>query len=246
MAVKHIDITGIGSVGFMKLTRSRSIRIRIVRGTVLVSMPRWTPYAAAVDFVIQQVDWIQEQITARSVAPLHEGQKIGKLHTLHFEPVNESQSASTRVTSTKLVVKHYFKETTLDKAVQERARTAAVRALRKETLQLLTPRIEHIAALHNFSYTSLQAKELTRRWGSCDSHKVIIMNLYIMQLDWEEIDYVLCHELTHTEHMNHGPEFWRRLSEVMPKARTIAKKVRYTQPALVPLQSATAFEDDMA
>jgi predicted metal-dependent hydrolase len=209
-------------------------------------MPRWTPYAAAVGFVVQQTGWIQTQLVDRPITHLREGQKIGKLHTLHFEQVSDAQSLSSRVTATKLLVKLHASEQHMDSDVQKRTRTAAIRALRKETMQLLRPRIEQLAKQHGFTYSSLGAKELKRRWGSCDSHKNITINLYLMQLDWSEIDYVLCHELTHTEHMHHGPDFWQRLTGIMPNAPTIAKKVRHTEPSLVPSQSTTAFEDDMA
>lgn len=246
MATKVIDIPDIGAVHFSKLARSKSIRLRIVGGGIRVSMPRWTSYAAAVDFVLQQAGWIQTQLVDRTVTPLREGQKIGKLHTLQFIQVADVQSLSSRVTATKLLVKHHASELPMSSDLQKRARTAAIRALRKETLQLLKPRVEQLARQHGFTYGLLQAKELKRRWGSCDSHKNITINLYLMQLDWSEIDYVLCHELTHTEHMDHGTYFWQRLTNIMPNAPKIAKKVRHTEPALVPLQSATAFEDDMA
>jgi hypothetical protein len=209
-------------------------------------MPRWTTYAAGINFISQQTDWIQQQLTERGSLQLHNGQKIGKLHTLQFEVIGNEQALTSRVTSTKLLVRHYASEDTGSITVQSRARTAAIRALRKETLQLLKPRLAIIAETNGFTYASVQAKEMKRRWGSCDSQKNITLNLYLMQLDWTEIEYVLCHELTHTEHMNHGEMFWRRLTAALPDARKIAKKVRHTQPALIPSESATALDDDMA
>ena len=41
------------------------------------------------------------------------------------------------------------------------------------------------------------------------------------------IDYILLHELVHTEIKNHGPKFWRRLNEITEnKARVLAKQVK--------------------
>ena len=209
-------------------------------------MPSWTPYAAAIAFVNQQSDWIRQQLGKHTTQELHDGQKIGKLHTLQFEVISDTQAITSRVTPTKLLVRRYARESITSQEVQVRARTAAIRALRKEALQLLKPRLAELAQQHGFSFAAVQAKELTRRWGSCDSHHNITLNLYLMQLEWPEIDYVLCHELVHTEHMNHGEEFWVRLVAILPSARQLAKTVRHTQPALIPSKSATALDDDMA
>lgn len=246
MPVKRIEIPHIGVVTFTKLVRSRSIRLSITTRGIRVSMPRWTPYAAGIQFVNQQADWIQQQRAKQVSQVLKNGQKIGKLHTLAFVPIADEQAATSRVTSTKLIVRHYAHEDILSDEVQKRAKVAAIRALRKETLQLLKPKLVALAEQHGLTFGTVQAKEMKRRWGSCDTHKNITLNLYIMQLDWPEIEYVLCHELTHTEHMDHSDAFWRHLTAILPDAQKLAKKVRHTQPSLIPSQSATALDDDMA
>lgn len=246
MATKQIDIQGIGPVTFVKSSRNRSIRLSVTTKGVRASLPQWTPYQAAVAFVLQQADWIRQQSSTRSTEALQPGVKIGKLHTLVFEQVPGNVKPTARVTATKLLVRHHPYEAITDTAVQERARTAAVRALRKETLQLLKPKVQELAVQHGFNYKEIHAKELKRRWGSCDNNGNLTFNLYLMQLPWDEIEYVLLHELTHTEHMNHGPDFWQRLTQVLPRARQLARTVRHTEPSLLPTQTATALEDDMA
>ena len=80
-------------------------------------------------------------------------------------------------------------------------------------------------------YKSVGVKQLTRRWGSCSSKKDITFNLRLMTLQSEYIDYVIFHELTHTQHMNHGSEFWAKLEQVYPGAKKTAKIVRRLQPS---------------
>ncbi len=246
MATKQIDIPGVGTVTFVKSSRNRSIRLSVTAKGVRASLPQWTPYRAAVAFVLQQADWIQQQASTRRAEALQPGTKIGKLHTLEFEQVPGNVKPTARVTATKLLVRHHPYETTTDRAVQERARTAAIRALRKETLQLLTPKLQQLAQAHGFQYGEVRAKDLKRRWGSCDNKGNITLNLYLMQLPWDQIEYVLCHELTHTEQMNHGSEFWKRMAQILPRSRELARTVRHTEPSLLPTQTATALEDDMA
>lgn len=246
MATKQVDIAGIGQVTLIKNSRSRSIRLSVTHNGVRVSLPRWTPYSTAIHFVEKQADWVRKELQKYQADPLYENQKIGKLHRLHFVSVGSNASVTSRVTATKITVQLASGEDVHDPIVQKRARTAAIRALRKETIQLLTPRLRSMAEAHGFRFSSVQAKELKRRWGSCDSNRQIVLNLYLMQLPWEQIDYVLYHELTHTEHMNHGSDFWRRLEQVFPKAHSVSKTVRHLQPRLLPTQNATALFDDMA
>ena len=47
-----------------------------------------------------------------------------------------------------------------------------------------------------------------------------------MLLDTRFIDYVILHELAHTEEMNHGPAFWNLLESVCPGAKEIDKEMR--------------------
>jgi len=208
-------------------------------------MPRFTPYALGIAFAERNANWIAAHATNEPPIMLEDGQKVGKLHTLHFERVASSAAATSRVTPTKLHIAYHATESTQDETVQKRAQKAALRALKKEAEVLLPPRLQKLAQTNGFTYNQVSVKQLKRRWGSCDSHKNLIFNLYLMQLPWQQIDYVLCHELTHTEHMNHGPDFWTRLVSVMPAAKDIARIVRHTEPILVPRKSATAFEDDM-
>lgn len=235
MAVKTVDIDGVGTVKLVKSSRNRSLRLTVsTDGTVRVSMPYWTPYSAGIAFARQQAAWILRHTPEHSTDLLEDGQKIGKLHKIIFMRIADTDTAATRVTATKIIVKYHSYENTSDEAVQDRARTAVLRALKKETLQLLGPRLKNYAATHSFLYRSVSAKQLKRRWGSCDSQGNIIFNLYLMQLPWELIDYVILHELTHTQHMHHGPAFWSRLKEVCPASPDLRRQIKHYHPLITP------------
>jgi predicted metal-dependent hydrolase len=200
-------------------------------------MPNWTPFSAGQRFAHDHADWIRQEL-AKQMRPLMEsGQRIGKLHYLRFEQVLSGQSIAGRVTATEIVIRMQHGETIDDPQVQERAGKAALRALKREAERLLPPRLQALAAKHGKTYASVGVKQLKRRWGSCDSHQAITLNLFLMELPWEFIDYVLLHELAHTTEMNHGPAFWRVLSGMEPRARLLAKQLRSHQPAIGTWQS---------
>jgi len=97
---------------------------------------------------------------------------------------------------------------------------------------LLPPRLARLASEYGFSYRSVSAKQLKRRWGSCDSQHNIVFNFFLMELPWDLIDYVLLHELTHTEHMHHGPDFWSRLKQISPRALDLRRQINTYRPII--------------
>jgi predicted metal-dependent hydrolase len=136
------------------------------------------------------------------------------------------------VYGTTVLVSHPGGELAASPAVQRMAEEACVRALRRQAKRLLQQRLAYLAALHGFTYNEVAIKRLKSRWGSCDQHRNIVLNLFLMQLPWELIDYVLLHELTHTRVLRHGPDFWRAMSEVSPAATTLRKDLRAHQPTV--------------
>ena len=58
------------------------------------------------------------------------------------------------------------------------------------------------------------------------------LNIMLMTLPNELIDYVLLHELTHTKYMNHSPDFWRALEEVCPDAKQKRRFIKRYSPYL--------------
>jgi predicted metal-dependent hydrolase len=232
MAVKKIELAGIGAVTLVKSPRSRSLRLSVTASGVRVSMPMWTPFSAGSAFALSQSDWIAKERAKQNSLPLEAGQRIGKLHYLRFEQALGNTTLTCRVTGTEVVVRMSAGEQIEDADVQARARSAGVRALKREAELLLPPRLANLAAQHGLQYTDVRVKSLKRRWGSCSSTQNIALNLFLMELSWEFIDYVLCHELTHTKHMNHGPDFWRMLTTLQPRARDISHQLHTHQPQL--------------
>ncbi|MGH7192412.1 MAG: M48 metallopeptidase family protein, partial [Candidatus Saccharimonadales bacterium] len=98
--------------------------------------------------------------------------------------------------------------------------------------RLLPQRLAAVAEAHGFDYGGVHIKRLKSRWGSCDQDGMIVLNLFLMQLPWEYIDYVLLHELMHTRIMRHGPDFWQAMAELQPDVKALRGRLREYRPAL--------------
>lgn len=229
--MKTVTIPEIGEVQLIKHAQSRSIRMSITSGGVIkVTMPRWAPYQAGLAFVNSKKSWIQANL--QPVDIIKDGTPIGKFHHLYFKPSNEVASISTRQKGSELRVTYPAAKRSTDTAVQKAATKIAVKALREQAERLLPGRLRDLATKHDFEFKSVSVRQLKARWGSCNSKQEITLNLFLMQLPWDLIDYVLLHELTHTQHLHHGADFWQRFEQALPGAKQRRKQLHAHKPQI--------------
>ncbi len=77
-----------------------------------------------------------------------------------------------------------------------------------------------------FKPTGLVIRKMKRRWGSCSNKGVITLSTELIKLSDLFIEYVIIHELCHLKHHNHGPNFYKLLSEVSPEWKKARKELR--------------------
>lgn len=233
MAFKAFRLDGIGDVTVYKRRGSQTIRLTVSDdGKVKVTIPSWASFKAGVGFAEARTDWILEHRSARQMPPLIEGQAIGKAHRLHFVANERIASASARIRGTEVIVQYAPQLPQTASIVQTKASEAAVKALRLQASKLLRQRLDMLAASHGYTYRSMSVKLLKSRWGSCDQDTNIVLNVYLMQLPWHLIDYVIMHELAHTKVMRHGAPFWQEMQRHSPHAKQLRNELHSYQPVL--------------
>jgi predicted metal-dependent hydrolase len=104
---------------------------------------------------------------------------------------------------------------------------------RKVARKVLCQRIGELAQLHNFRYNRISIRKQKTRWGSCSSKDNINLNMNLLHLPSELMDYILLHELVHTRVKNHSKDFWDELETVVPNARQIDLKLKDYQYCLI-------------
>lgn len=231
MPSKQFPLAGYGDITITKRAGNRNIRLSIkADGGVAVTIPTWATYNSGLRFAQTKLDWILEQVPERTV--LQDGQPVGKYHHLQLSPTRGLQAPKTLVSKTAVIVRYPVQLQADDAVVQTAAEAACIRALRSQANQLLPQRLEQLAQQHDFHFSEVRIKRLKGRWGSCDQKQRIVLNLFLMQLPWECIDYVLLHELTHTKILRHGPPFWEAMQELIPNLAAIRKQMRQQRPVL--------------
>jgi predicted metal-dependent hydrolase len=232
VAIKQFSVPDIGEVHVYKRSGVRNLRLSIRSdGSIRVTIPAWAPYVSGVNFVQSKADWIKKHAVQPAGMFVH-GQAIGKSHRLVLVPSVKVSKPATRVKNTEVIVKYPARISTEDPSVQKAIEVAGLRAMKLQAAHLLPQRLETLARSHGFAYKDVSVKHLKTRWGSCDQDKNIILNLYLMQLPWHLIDYVLLHELTHTKIMRHGPPFWTAMEQVEPKTQALRREIKAYKTSL--------------
>lgn len=101
-----------------------------------------------------------------------------------------------------------------------------ITALRLEAKNYLPERVKMLSQKHALSYKKVFIKNLKSRWGSCSAKNNINLNLHLMRLPCQLIDYVILHELAHTQEKNHGRNFWNLLNSLVINAKELDKELK--------------------
>ena len=90
----------------------------------------------------------------------------------------------------------------------------------------LAERTEYVAKRCGFTYSGLRFSRAQTRWGSCNGKNGITLNLALLVLPKRLSDYVIVHELCHTEHHDHSPAFWKRVESIIPEYKAMRKELK--------------------
>ncbi len=81
------------------------------------------------------------------------------------------------------------------------------------------PRVRHWERETGLRCQSVHFSTARTRWGSMTAQGALRLNLALMLCPPPVIDYVMVHELAHSKHHNHSPDFWALVEKLMPEFR---------------------------
>jgi predicted metal-dependent hydrolase len=223
-----------GEIIVHKRRGMRSVHIKIgTDGRYAATAPFYTPIIYIKQVVNSSRDALRKLAEHTSTTkPYKDKQAVGKKHILAVVPTQTVKSPTTKILRERLLV--YLPPTnTLDDAeVQQQIRDAVVQILRKEAKAFLPERLSALARQHSFAYERVRFSHASGRWGSCSSTGTISLNIALMKLPDELIDYVLVHELCHTRHMNHSKHFWAEVEAINPRYKLHKRQIAKHSPGV--------------
>ncbi len=207
-----------GAITVRRLRQSRSVKVRLApNGGLVVSAPRYTPIAY-VKLVIETSRTELRALAAKHI-PEHSyahGQAVGKEHSIAVVQTGTVKAPSVSLVRKHVVVKVPPNHDITAKHTQGLIRDGVARALRAEAKRILPGKLKAYASKYGFHYDRIRFSHAGSRWGSCSSTGTISLNIALMKLPDQLIDYVIVHELCHTQHMNHSGQFWNAVERIDP------------------------------
>lgn len=223
-----------GSVTVRRSSRATTIRIRVApHGGLYASVPLYAPLFLVRRLLKKSREQIRQLLRERHTKqPLFtDGMQIGKSHTLTIMRRPVVRPAVTRH-GLQIIVTLPEASDEQAPSVQQFLRDAVSDALRTEAKQYLPRRLSYIAQQHGYTYEKVRFSHAAGRWGSCSSQGTISLNIALMKLPFELIDYVLAHELSHTKEMNHSPHFWHLVETMLPDYKKRRKLLKTYDPSI--------------
>ncbi|MFC2022976.1 M48 family metallopeptidase [Chloroflexota bacterium] len=91
---------------------------------------------------------------------------------------------------------------------------------------LLAIRLKRLAKDNGYSYNRVFIRNQKTRWGSCSIKNNISLNMKLVNLPDELIDYVVLHELVHTRRKDHSKAFWLEMDKLVGNGKKMALRLR--------------------
>lgn len=92
----------------------------------------------------------------------------------------------------------------------------------QERLDAVYPRLERFGIARPI----IVIRRMKSRWGSCTAAGKITLNLKLIQMPRDGIDYVIVHELCHLKEHNHSTAFYALMDRVLPDWRQWRDRLR--------------------
>lgn len=219
-----------GDISLRRTSLTRSIRLRLdSRGVLSITLPKRAPLFLARQLLNDSRSSIRSSLVKiRQHKPQYrQGDIIGKVHRLRIEQ-DDSVGYSHRLDQNELIV--FTPVAASPDMLQRTIHEGIAKALRVQAKSYLPRRLQTLADQHGFYFSKLRFSSAGTRWGSCSSEGTISLNIWLMQLPFELIDYVILHELTHTRHMNHSDTFWGELERLVPNYRQLRRSLKQHHP----------------
>ena len=88
--------------------------------------------------------------------------------------------------------------------------------LKQEAKRVIEERVKLINKESRFKYKKIFIRSQKTKWGNCSGNKNISFNWRLIKAPLDVIDYLIFHEFTHLEEMNHSKTFWLKVSLLCP------------------------------
>ncbi len=98
---------------------------------------------------------------------------------------------------------------------------------------VIVDRLEELARRNGFTYNKVFVRNQKTRWGSCSADNNINLNVNLIRLPAELMDYTILHELVHTRIKDHSTRFWKELGKYVADPGKVDQELNQYGPMLL-------------
>ena len=230
--VSELNFEEIGLVKIYKKKGLKRLSISIRNGQIRVNAPYLISKKFIMDFIINNRVWIVEHQTetAKKHIKFNDGQIIAGV-TLRLSESSSSKNYSKfRVMEGELVIKLKSGLSIKVPAAQEFILKSVKKMIVEVARDKLGIALEQKSRMCGISFSDFTTSITKSKWGSCNSKKVIHLNAWLVLLPDDLVDYVVSHELSHINNMNHSKQFWSQVGGLHPNYKASKLKLKKYNP----------------
>lgn len=193
-----------------KITIRSSIRTTRLRltvrptGQIILSIPLFCSRRTALNFLNEHRDWIAQRLKEQTPSLTFSNgmtlSVLGQQVTVH----HDIQHRGTVIRDGNLLVGG-------DPAFINRRISDFIK---RKTADYIENKARELALKTGRSIHRITLKDTTSRWGSCSARHNLNFCWRLGMAPLFVLDYIIAHEVAHLSEMNHGPRFWRLVSDL--------------------------------
>jgi predicted metal-dependent hydrolase len=211
--------------------RRFSLQVSEARRGAILTMPVYSSFADADEFLSRHLDWLKERVAGLSEpVPFTHGAIIplrGYAHMLRFpgslrrrgvvwvEAAEDTKAAPAWPQSARVPRRKVPRLVVAGEP--EHAPRRLLDWLKRQAHQDLRTRVSVHAGRLGLAPARIFVRDQTTRWGSCSTTGALSFSWRLVLAPPFVLDYLAAHEVAHLAHMNHGPRFWALVERIMPR-----------------------------
>ncbi|MGF1495234.1 MAG: M48 family metallopeptidase [Elainellaceae cyanobacterium] len=203
--------------------RAKRITIKVsTKAEVEVVVPPQCDRQRILNFLESKQDWIENSVRKMQLERQERSDEdqavlpstillrsLKEEWTVTYEPTDDEQIT--------ILVPQCF-QLTLRGAVNDASycRFALQHWVRQKAKYCLTAWLREVSRQVKLPCNAITIRRQKTRWASCSTKHNISLNDKLLFLPPELVRYIFIHELCHTQHMDHSPEFWALVASKDP------------------------------
>ena len=202
-----MTLNDLPEIKIVRHASAKHLRLRVEPHAIRLTVPPFCSNKQIQAFIQQSTTWLletwrkQQKITAQpDLLPTEL-----KLFNLE-QPITIQQQSQKKAFI--YDVEHYT--LTLSDQVAEAALKNFCMAYAKQQLPLY---LEQLSLEIGLQFAKCNIRQAKTRWGSCSGRHDIMLNAALILFPIEQVRYVCVHELAHTKHFDHSPQFWAEVQQ---------------------------------